>query len=213
MADEQGDRAAILTVYAELSNNYRAIDELRLKLLALLPLATGTGILVFLGRNGATPGADASAYVAVPVGLFGMVATVSLYFYELHGVEKCAHFHRPRRPDRTAARHPWLVPQPPTPHLRCRERAAAEDDYLPDEPGDLAVRRAVHSASALVRRRRARGRRRRRRGRHLGRLGRHRAGHGTNPGRPPRPAGATRRRAVRCRVASTAGYCNGRICL
>jgi hypothetical protein len=92
MADEHGDRPAILTVYAELSNNYRAIDELRLKLLALLPLATGTGILVFLGRSGAASGLDASAYVAVPVGVFGMVATVSLYFYELHGVEKCAHF-------------------------------------------------------------------------------------------------------------------------
>ena len=92
MVDEHGDRPAILTVYAELSNNYRAIDELRLKLLALLPLATGTGILVFLGRSGAASGLDASAYVAVPVGVFGMVATVSLYFYELHGVEKCAHF-------------------------------------------------------------------------------------------------------------------------
>jgi hypothetical protein len=92
MVDEHGDRPAILTVYAELSNNYRAIDELRLKLLALLPLATGTGILVFLGRSGAASGLDASAYVAVPVGVFGMVATVSLYFYELHGVEKCVHF-------------------------------------------------------------------------------------------------------------------------
>jgi hypothetical protein len=92
MADEGGDRSAILAVYAEVSNNYRAIDELRLKLLALLPLATGTGILVFLGRNGAGRSVDASAYVAVPVGVFGIVATMSLYFYELHGVEKCAHF-------------------------------------------------------------------------------------------------------------------------
>jgi hypothetical protein len=92
MADEHADRSAILAVYAEVSNNYRAIDELRLKLLALLPLATGTGIVVFLGRGGSAPGAGAPAHVAVPIGLFGMVATVSLYFYELHGVEKCAHF-------------------------------------------------------------------------------------------------------------------------
>jgi hypothetical protein len=92
MGDERGDGAALLAVYAEVSNNYRAIDELRLKLLALLPLATGTGILVFLGREGGLPGVGVSAAVAVPVGLFGMVATVSLYFYELHGVEKCAHF-------------------------------------------------------------------------------------------------------------------------
>jgi hypothetical protein len=92
MSDERLDRTAMLAVYTEVSNNYRAIDELRLKLLALLPLATGTGILVFLGREGGRPGAGVSAAVAVPVGLFGMVATVSLYFYELHGVEKCAHF-------------------------------------------------------------------------------------------------------------------------
>ena len=88
MAEERGDRTALLAVYAEVGNNYRAIDDLRLKLLALLPLATGTGILLFLGRSGP----EASARVAVPVGLFGMVSTVSLYFYELHGVEKCAHF-------------------------------------------------------------------------------------------------------------------------
>lgn len=73
-------------MYAQVSDNYRAIDELRLRVLALLPLATGTGILVLLGGNGI------SANVAVPVGVFGMVVTVALYFYELHGVEKCAHF-------------------------------------------------------------------------------------------------------------------------
>jgi len=87
MAD-QPSKANTLAVYAELGNNYRAIDDLRLKLLALLPLATGTGILVFL-RNSDV---DSSAGVAIPVGVFGMVATVCFYFYELHGVEKCAHY-------------------------------------------------------------------------------------------------------------------------
>jgi hypothetical protein len=81
-----GDHAARAAVYAQVSDNYRAIDDLRLRLLALLPLATGAGILVLLGGDGV------SGDVAVPVGLFGMVATLSLYFYELHGVEKCAHF-------------------------------------------------------------------------------------------------------------------------
>ena len=31
-------------LYAETGANYRAIDDLRLRLMALLPLATGTGI-------------------------------------------------------------------------------------------------------------------------------------------------------------------------
>ncbi len=86
-ADRSDDsRTSMLAVYAQVGDNYRAIDDLRLRLLALLPLATGTGLLVLLGGHGAL------AAVGVPAGVFGMVATISLYFYELHGVEKCAHF-------------------------------------------------------------------------------------------------------------------------
>jgi hypothetical protein len=80
------DRSSIFAVYAQVSENYRAVDDLRLRLLALLPLATGAGILVLLGSH------NVAAVIGVPVGVFGMIATVSLYFYELHGVEKCAHY-------------------------------------------------------------------------------------------------------------------------
>ena len=80
------DRDSIAAVYAQVGENYRAIDDLRLRLLALLPLATGAGILVLLGGHGV------AAVIGVPVGVFGMIATVSLYFYELHGVEKCANY-------------------------------------------------------------------------------------------------------------------------
>ena len=64
----------------------RAHSDLRRRLLALLPLAAGTVLLVLLG------GHSVSAAIDVPAGVFGMVATLSLYFYELHGVEKCAHY-------------------------------------------------------------------------------------------------------------------------
>ena len=88
MTDDHGDgnRTAQVAVYTEIGSNYRAMDDLRLRLLALLPLATGAGIVVLLGGHGV------SAAIDVPVGLFGMVATISLYFYELHGIEKCAHY-------------------------------------------------------------------------------------------------------------------------
>lgn len=88
MSGDRGDgnRTAQLAAYTEIGNNYRAMDDLRLRLLALLPLATGAGIVVLLGGHGV------SAAIDVPVGLFGMVATISLYFYELHGIEKCAHY-------------------------------------------------------------------------------------------------------------------------
>ena len=74
-------------LYAETGANYRAIDDLRLRLMALLPLATGTGIFLLLRSEGAP-----SATLTVPAGVFGVLATVSLFFYELHGIEKCAHF-------------------------------------------------------------------------------------------------------------------------
>lgn len=88
MSDDLGDEnhTAQVAVYTEIGNNYRAMDDLRLRLLALLPLATGAGIVVLLG------GRRVSAAIDVPVGLFGMIATISLYFYELHGIEKCAHY-------------------------------------------------------------------------------------------------------------------------
>jgi hypothetical protein len=91
-----GDRlAAMVAAYGQVGDNYRAIDELRLKLLGLLPLATGAGVFLLLRDN------RISADLAVAVGVFGMVATVSLYFYELHGVEKCAHFiHRGQQLER-----------------------------------------------------------------------------------------------------------------
>jgi hypothetical protein len=73
-------------IYAEVGANYRAIDDLRLRLMALLPLATGTGVFLLLKPEGASPN------LAVEAGLFGIVATVSLFFYELHGIEKCAHY-------------------------------------------------------------------------------------------------------------------------
>lgn len=109
------NRASMLAVYAQVGDNYRAIDDLRLRLLALLPLATGTGLLVLLG------GHSVSAAIGVPVGVFGMVATLSLYFYEPHGVEKCAHYNRPGRKARGGSRCSWLLHQPPAPHIRRRQ--------------------------------------------------------------------------------------------
>ena len=72
--------------YGEVGANYRAIDDLRLRLLALLPLATGTGILL-LGKHN-----EIASSLAVTAGVFGVIATISLFFYELHGIQKCAHF-------------------------------------------------------------------------------------------------------------------------
>jgi hypothetical protein len=68
-------------VYQQLCESYRAIDDSRLKLLSLLPLATGAGILVLSGRDDTVMDKGLS----LAVGLFGVMATFGLYCYELHG--------------------------------------------------------------------------------------------------------------------------------
>src|SRR3954470_22281373 len=75
----------VRAVYQQLCESYRAIDESRLRLLGLLPLATGAGILVLSGRDAR----DMDNGLSIAVGLFGVVATIGLYCYELHGMKKC----------------------------------------------------------------------------------------------------------------------------
>jgi hypothetical protein len=72
-------------VYQQVCDSYRAIDDSRAKLLGLLPLATGAGILVLSNGGKGAPGWDLS----LAVGLFGILATLGLYAYELHGIKKC----------------------------------------------------------------------------------------------------------------------------
>jgi hypothetical protein len=72
-------------VYQQVCEGYRAIDDLRAKLLGLLPLATGAGILVLSSRGSAVP----SPGVAAAVGVFGVLATLGLFSYELHAIKKC----------------------------------------------------------------------------------------------------------------------------
>jgi hypothetical protein len=82
MANDNTSR--LVTAYTQVCDGYRAIDDIRMKLLALLPLATGTGILVLLGDGGKTTSTYGGG-----VGAFGVVATAALFVYELHGIEKC----------------------------------------------------------------------------------------------------------------------------
>ena len=74
------------TIYQELCYSYRAIDDFRAKLLGFLPLATGTGIFFLLADE--TKIAVAQKFFP-PIGLFGFVVTLGLFFYELFGIRKC----------------------------------------------------------------------------------------------------------------------------
>jgi hypothetical protein len=83
MASPQDEQ---LKVYEQLCNSYRAIDDFRAKLLGFLPLATGTGAFLLI--------TDQAKIVSMqnlfkPIGLFGLVITLGLFFYELYAIKKC----------------------------------------------------------------------------------------------------------------------------
>ena len=77
-------------IYQELCNSYRAIDDFRTKLLGLLPLATGAGVVLL--SDALTDDKKRSFVMPFlgPIGLFGLTVTIGLLFYEIHGIKKCA---------------------------------------------------------------------------------------------------------------------------
>lgn len=85
------DKTEVLkTAYLELCKTYHAIDDFRGKLLGFLPLASGAGILLLVNEafvNGAKR-SSAMPY-ALPIGLFGFIVTLGLFFYELNGIRRC----------------------------------------------------------------------------------------------------------------------------
>jgi hypothetical protein len=77
--------APLETLYGEVSNAWRQLTEVRFKLLGLVPLVTGIG-LVNLAEN--TSGLeDAERVVRVAVGVLGLLVTIFLLMYERRNSE------------------------------------------------------------------------------------------------------------------------------
>lgn len=74
----------VKAVYQEICMSYRAIDDFRARLLGLLPVVSGVGVGVLLGKD---PGEPEPLWL--PIGLFGTVVTLGLFAYELYGIRKC----------------------------------------------------------------------------------------------------------------------------
>ena len=72
--------------YDELCRRHDGIAEFRAKLLALLPIASGAGIFILVSEGGVV---DAAVPQLLPVGVFGVLVTIGLYFYELRGIQEC----------------------------------------------------------------------------------------------------------------------------
>jgi hypothetical protein len=78
------------TAYKELCTSYRAIDDFRAKLLGFLPLATGTGIFLFLEKGKDINYREGGAtHLLTAIGIFGFLITLGLLFYEVYGIKKC----------------------------------------------------------------------------------------------------------------------------
>lgn len=88
MASPQDEQ---LKVYEQLCNSYRAIDDFRARLLGFLPLATGTGVFLLITNP------DNMKFIQglfPPMGAFGFIITLGLFFYELYGIKKCTYLIR-----------------------------------------------------------------------------------------------------------------------
>lgn len=72
------------TAYDELCATYRAIDDFRAKLLGFLPLVTGGGLVLAIGKA-----EELRREFFGPIGLFGIAVTAGLLAYELFCIKKC----------------------------------------------------------------------------------------------------------------------------
>ena len=76
---------ALKTIYDQVCESHNSIADFRAKLLALLPISSGTGIFLLLSEK--IPREARSHLVAV--GIFGALVTIGLYLYELRGIHRC----------------------------------------------------------------------------------------------------------------------------
>ncbi len=92
MSEEDGHKEA----YERVCESYHAIDDFRMKLLGLLPVATGTGVFLLLNSNTDLlgPGSQDSRQhtlegFVTASGLIGLTFTLGLFAYELFGIKRC----------------------------------------------------------------------------------------------------------------------------
>jgi hypothetical protein len=75
------------TAYTELCNSYRTIDDFRSKLLAALPVISGTGISLLAKKIENDP----NTCLFIMIGIFGFVVTLGLFVFEIYGIRRCTH--------------------------------------------------------------------------------------------------------------------------
>src|SRR5438270_11244136 len=79
MADERA--ATLRIVYQETCKTHNSIAGFRGTLLGLLPIASGAGIFLLLGKLGGD-----NRWLLLPIGVFGAAVTWGLFMYEWRGI-------------------------------------------------------------------------------------------------------------------------------
>jgi hypothetical protein len=77
----------LLSYYGEVCRSHEAITDFRAKLLALLPIVSGTGIGLLVTQ--ADGGVGIPTWLLIVLGPFGAVVTVGLFFFEFRQMDEC----------------------------------------------------------------------------------------------------------------------------
>jgi hypothetical protein len=84
-------QAAALATYEEICRSYHAIDEFRMKLLGLLPLASLVSVFLIdrnsLVAHAGTPASSGSELVGFAA-IFAAMLTLALFLYEVRGIQR-----------------------------------------------------------------------------------------------------------------------------
>jgi hypothetical protein len=76
--------------YDKICASYHAIDDFRMKLLGVLPIASGAGVFLLLNGSVTDPMKNEEVLpLLVPIGIFGIIVTLGLLCFELYGIKKC----------------------------------------------------------------------------------------------------------------------------
>jgi hypothetical protein len=89
LSSDQGRVTALEPLYAEVCRAHDSITDFRGKLLALVPSLSAVAFTVFIGT-----GKHFDQRLLLPVGIFGVIVSLGLFFYELSGMLEC---HKLRR--------------------------------------------------------------------------------------------------------------------
>lgn len=84
----QERRKLLLAEYQEVCKSHAGITDFRAKLLALLPIVSGTGVGLLVIQGDAVK-STTEAGLLVVLGIFATIVTIGLFLYELRQIDVC----------------------------------------------------------------------------------------------------------------------------